>query len=176
MTKTNFLFENFKNIQDLIKFADQKAGAILVICGIILTVFMGFAKPLYIVNIDNLAKCDNLTISILVFILGLVLAILLVVIFGICIFKILKPKFAKNYSEGSSSMFYFEHIAKLTKSEFKERTKSISKKSIKKDLSEQIYEVSKILMQKNKYCAITMNLLFVAVIDLLLFVFFSNQL
>jgi len=31
MNKTDYAIESFKNIQDLIKFADQKAGAVIVV-------------------------------------------------------------------------------------------------------------------------------------------------
>lgn len=176
MDKTDFLLEDFKNIQDLIKFADQKAAAILVVCGIILSVFMEFTKPLSIISIDTLSQAENPVINISIFLTGLILSSLLLVILCICIFKVLKPKFANHYSENSKSMFYFEHIAKMEKSEFIEMTNSLSEDTINNNLSDQIYEISKILLCKNKYCALTMNLLFAAIVDLFLFVLTSNLL
>ncbi len=46
MDKINYALESFKNIQDLIKFADQKAGAILVVIGLIFTAFVQYLSNL----------------------------------------------------------------------------------------------------------------------------------
>ena len=46
MEKQEFALESFKNIQQLIQFTDQKSGAILVVSGLVLTVFLEFSKNL----------------------------------------------------------------------------------------------------------------------------------
>ena len=46
MDKINFAFESFKNIQDLIKFVDQKSSAVLVVAGLIFTGYIQFLQGL----------------------------------------------------------------------------------------------------------------------------------
>jgi len=172
MKKADFLLEDFKNIQELIRFADQKAAAILVVCGIIMTVFFEVSKKLTFTTINILKETNQFLNGIMIFILGVVFSIILVSIFYQCIFKILKPKFANNYIGCKSSIFYFEHIAKREKAEFKKEVAEIDEYLIINNLSDQIFETSNILYRKNKSCALTMNMLFVAVLNLLLYIFF----
>ncbi len=164
MKKTEYLLENFKNIQDLIKFADQKAAAILVVCGLILTIFIETAKKLTFSNQQN----DFW--GVITFLTGVAVIILIVLILYHCIFLIIKPKFANNYSDEQYSTFYFEHIAKNSLELLKTETESINDERISKDITEQIHEVSKILLKKNKALASSMNLLFITVAILLVFV------
>ena len=46
MNKPEYALESFKNIQDLIKFADQKAGALLVVIGLVFTAFVQYLEKL----------------------------------------------------------------------------------------------------------------------------------
>jgi len=47
MDKTTFAFESFKNIQDLIKFADQKSSAVLVVAGLTFTGYIQFLNGFF---------------------------------------------------------------------------------------------------------------------------------
>ncbi|ESS66027.1 hypothetical protein MGMO_216c00020 [Methyloglobulus morosus KoM1] len=46
MEKQNFALESIKNIQELIRFIDQKSGAVLLVSGLIMTAFLEFSKEL----------------------------------------------------------------------------------------------------------------------------------
>lgn len=54
MDKTTFAFESFKNIQDLIKFVDQKSSAVLVVTGLIFTGYIQFLQGLTFSFTENL--------------------------------------------------------------------------------------------------------------------------
>ena len=169
MDKINYALESFKNIQDLIKFADQKAGAVLVVIGLIFTAFVQ--------NLEKLTfSTDNVsTIGMITFVTGLVTLICMITVLYYSICKILKPRFAKNYQEGELSTFYFEHINKVNK-ELHEKYKNINKESMLKDIIDQQIEVSHILKEKNEILAKSFVWLFAALFTSMVFIIFSNQL
>ncbi|MFW9929883.1 MAG: hypothetical protein ACFFD1_10865 [Candidatus Thorarchaeota archaeon] len=173
MKKTDFLLEDFKNIQELIKFIDQKAALILVVCSILLSVFIEISRKLSLSSIDTLKNNGNLLNGILTFTLGVAFIFMIVIIFYLCIFHILKPKFAKHYNLMDSSLFYFEHIANKEKKAFKIDIEKLNENLMFDNISDQIFETSKILYKKSKSCALTMNILFATILNLLLFIFFA---
>ena len=93
MDKINYALESFKNIQDLIKFADQKAGAVLIVVGLIFTAIVQYLEKLTFSN-ENITVIGTIT-----FITGLATLICMIVVLYYSIFKILKPRFARNYQE-----------------------------------------------------------------------------
>lgn len=176
MEKESFLIEDFKNIQELIRFNDQKAAAILVVCGIILTVFIEVSKKLTFASIEALKISEDLAIGVTTFVFGIMFCVTIVLILYQCIFNILKPKFANHYTNGDTSILYFEHIANRTKADFKTEIENVDDDSIIENLTDQIYETSKILLSKSKACALIMNLVFANILILLFYIFFSSLL
>ena len=169
MDKINYALESFKNIQDLIKFADQKTGAILVVIGLIFTAFVQFIANLTF-SFSNITLIGSLT-----FIAGILTAISLIVVIYFSIFKILKPRFAKNYQEGELSTFYFEHISfesKIIHTKFQ----SINEEIMLKDILDQKIEVSNILNRKNENLSIAFIWLFISLISSMTFILLSIQL
>lgn len=169
MDKISYALESFKNIQDLIKFADQKAGAILVVIGLIFTAFVQFIANLTF-SFSNMTLIGSLT-----FIAGIVTAISLIVVIYFSIFKILKPRFAKNYQEGELSTFYFEHISFESKN-IHTKFQSINEEIMLKDILDQKIEVSNILNQKNENLSIAFIWLFISLISSMTFILLSIQL
>lgn len=169
MDKINYALESFKNIQDLIKFADQKAGAVLIVVGLIFTAFVQ--------NIEKLTfSTDNATvIGTITFLSGLVTLVCVVVVLYYSVFKILKPRFAKNYQEGELSTFYFEHINKDNKA-LHEKYENLSGEGMLKDIIDQQIEVSNILNEKNENLAKSFIWLFAAFFASMVFIILSNQL
>ena len=108
MEKENFALESFKNIQELIRFIDQKSGAVLVIAGLAFTGYIEFAKNLRFVTFEEVNF-----LGVVSFLSGLVTIIYLLYVVWISIFKVLKPRLAKNYKNGEHSLFYFEHLSQL---------------------------------------------------------------
>ncbi|KAB1065937.1 hypothetical protein [Salibacter halophilus] len=169
MDKINYALESFKNIQDLIKFADQKAGAVLIVVGLIFTAFVQYLEKLTF-------SADNMTIiGTITFITGLATLICMIVVLYYSVFKILKPRFAKNYQEGELSTFYFEHITIVNK-ELHEKYKNISDESMLKDIIDQQIEVSSILNEKNENLAKSFIWLFAALFASIVFIILSIQL
>jgi hypothetical protein len=169
MDKISYALESFKNIQDLIKFADQKAGAILVVIGLIFNAFVQFIANLTF-SFPNVTLIGSLT-----FIAGIVTIICLIVVFYFSIFKILKPRFAKNYQEGELSTFYFEHISFESKN-IHNKFQSINEEIMLKDILDQKIEVSNILNQKNENLSIAFIWLFISIISSIIFILLSTQL
>lgn len=163
MTKTEYAKGNFDNIQELIRFADQKVAAILVVYGIEITIFVDFAKNLRFVT-------NNITTNqAILFILSFSFIANIFMSLYIGFVRILKPGFAKSYNNNQYSTFYFDHIATNDKNKFVDSIKKISDEKMLKDISEQIYEVSKILRRKNRYCVYLVYLLLLSFIILGLF-------
>ena len=171
MKKTNYLIENFKNIQDLIKFVDQKAAVLLVVCGLLLTIFIETSKNLVLIEVFQNNNGVSFFWNIVTLILGVFFIVLLVLIFYICVFSILRPKFAENYKNEEFSSFYFEHIAKMDIITLNDKISELTEEKISKELTNQIYEISKILLNKSKKCAFAMKILFCSIVLLFLFIF-----
>ena len=169
MDKINYALESFKNIQDLIKFADQKAGAILVVIGLIFTAFVQYLGNL------TFSLTNPTFIGVLTFIAGIGTIVSLSFVIYYSIFKILKPRFAKNYQEGELSTFYFEHISKDSKN-IHTKFETITEAIMLKDILDQKIEVSNILNEKNQNLSISFVWLFFSLITSMTFILLSIQL
>lgn len=165
MKKADYLLENLKNIQDIVKFADQKATAILIVCGLLLTIFTEIAKKSEI----TFEYASQTFWSISMFLSGFIFIILIVIILYICVVHVLRPKFAKHYNVNDYSTFYYKHIADKELSYFKKKISSLDNEKIIDDLTCQVYEISSLLKTKNRQCAKLMYILFSSLLVLLYF-------
>ena len=154
MEKENFALESFKNIQELIRFIDQKSGAVLVIAGLAFTGYIEYAKDLQFVSIQEVDF-----IGILCFLSSLITIGCLVFVIWISIFKVLKPRLAKNYANDEHSLFYFEHLSQLGKEQTLTEYKNLNDVSILKNIVDQQFEVSKIMEQKTEFLGKSFNYL-----------------
>ncbi|MFC7679937.1 Pycsar system effector family protein [Paenibacillus sp. GCM10028914] len=173
MPNSTFALESLKNIQELIRFIDTKASALLVVYGLILTVFMDTAKKMSFLNIMKLNFYDAL-ISILVLLVGIVLSFLLVYQLFFIIMQVLKPRLSLNYKEDEHSIFYFEHIASMKKSDVLKGYLAANEVIMVEEIVGQVYEVSKIMKIKTYRLNKAMEYLFVNLILLLLYIFLNN--
>lgn len=164
MNKIQFSLESFKNIQDLIKFTDQKTGAVLVLSGVLLTALFRISRELVFIEL-NQAK----PIEIVTFIFGTLTFISLFITIYISINKILKPRLAKNYKSEELSLFYFEHLSKLGRDKIHSKYKALKEDDILKLIVDQQYEISKILESKIKFLNIAFKLIFSSILFLSIF-------
>ncbi|CAM4003394.1 Hypothetical transmembrane protein [Flavobacterium branchiophilum] len=169
MDKINYALESFKNIQDLIKFADQKAGAILVVIGLIYTAFVQYLENL-VFSLTN-----PTFIGVFTFVMGIGTIVCLSFVLYYSLFKILKPRLSKNYREEDLSTFYFEHISKESKN-IHTKFETITEEIMLKDILDQKIEVSNILNEKNKNLSISFVWLFFSLISSMIFILLSIQL
>lgn len=169
MDRLTFAIESFKNTQELIRFIDQKAGAVLVIYGFILTVFVDFAKKLQFVNPFELKGCIPMLHSIATLLIGSFLAGMLLYKIYILVAKILRPRLAGNYDPEKMSIYYFEHISQ-DKSAYMQTFHQIEDNKLVDEVLEQVYEVSKIMTQKSERLCHVMTSLFSTVVALLVFI------
>jgi hypothetical protein len=166
MDKILYGIENFKNMQELIRFVDQKAGALLVVYGFVLTIFAERINTLTF----GLPKENNKTIiSVLIFIIGATIILLLVTQLYYILVKILKPRLAKNYTSDESCLYYFEHVAAKDKSEIVSRFIDMDDNKMLTDISGQIYEVSKVLNTKMDMLGIAIKYALSIIILLIIF-------
>lgn len=166
MEKHDFALESFKNIQELIRFIDQKAGAVLVISGFVLTTFLEFSKELAFTRSISATGAT-------VFICGLATGGLLICAIYLSI-KTIKPKLAENYVAGEHSLFYFEHLAQMQKTNICTEINSLSEEKMIEHIVSQSFEVSKILTEKTKNVGLSMMFLSGSIISLLLFILTSK--
>lgn len=169
MDRTSFALEDFRNIQDLIKFIDQKAGAVLLVFGFILTAFIDFARDMVIIS----PKGAN-AISIVTFIAGLVLVVDLIYQIYFILFKVIDPQKAKNYCSNEKCLFYFEHIASMEKEHFMKQFSDMDEDDIEKEILGQVYEVAKILDNKRNNFCISLRHLYGSAILLLVFILLTK--
>ena len=167
MERIDFVLASFKNIQELIRFIDQKSGAILVLSGILFTGYISFIKRLIFCQFDEISF-----INVLVFIASLSTVISLIVVIYISIFKVLKPRLAENYQPDEFSLFYFEHIHKLGKTKVLKEYELLDDEKMMKYIIDQQHQVSLILDKKTKALGISFNWLFYSLISFILFALF----
>lgn len=142
-----FAMDSFRNIQELIRFIDQKAAAVLVVYGFIITAFIEFSISLSFVNPFNQKLFPGIGSSLILVFGMLTLGNIVRQIYYIIV-KILKPRLAMNYKEDEHSVFYFEHISSIRKNDLNSRLKSISGDQIIEEIAGQIHEVAKIMTIK----------------------------
>ncbi|OCT15981.1 hypothetical protein A8709_10195 [Paenibacillus pectinilyticus] len=168
--KYSFALDTFKNIQELIRFVDQKSSAVLVIYGFILSAFIATTNKLDFINPFSLTFTKGM-ISLLAFVVGLsTLALLLYKIY-IIINKILRPRLANNYLPNKHSIFYFEHIYKMGKDSYLEEFQNMNEDDFEKEVAAQVFEVSGIMVKKTAYLNKVMTHLFYSIALLLCFIF-----
>lgn len=169
MEQQNFALESFKNIQELIRFIDQKSGAVLLVSGLIMTAFLEFSKDL-IFNFKSITPTGAFT-----FLFGVSTVLLLIYVIYLSIFKILRPRLAKFYSDGDS-LFYFGHLAHMDRNNMLDNFKNIDDQAMLKNLSEQIFEASRILNTKTNELHNSMKYLYFSMLSLLAFILTSRLL
>jgi Family of unknown function (DUF5706) len=175
MDKDELMIHNHTNIQELIRFVDQKAGALLVIYGFILTATVEFAKDLEFINPLSLKSGWESFLSVALFAIGFLLLALLIFQVYFVLFEIVKPRSAKNYTQEESSVLYFNHISKSSKDEFINLYFDITSDEIKKQMLIQIYEVSCIMSKKSENFNYILKFLFATVLCLLVFIYLSKE-
>lgn len=176
MEKLEFAIEKFKNMQELIRFIDQKAGALLVIYGFILTVFVDFAKKLEFVNPAKYKEFLPFFQSILICVVGMGLIVMLLWKIYIIVYKVLRPRGAKNYSNGKLSLHYFDHITQLGKDRYKQLFNDLPDNLLVEEILDQVYEVSTILKRKSDNLNKVLNSFFSSILLLLFFIFLVETL
>jgi hypothetical protein len=168
MKKVEFALESFKNIQELIRFIDQKSGAVVVIAGLAFTAYVEFIK-----NLDFATLSEVSYIGIICFISSFVTVIGLFGVVWISIFQILKPRLAKNYSSEELSLFYFEHLSKLGKVDVKTEFNNLTESKMLENILDQQFEISQIMEQKTENLRRSFNFLFTSIISLMIFILTS---
>lgn len=171
MEKTEFALESFKNIQELIKFVEQKSGAVLIITGFIFTGYIEYLK-----NLEFTSFSSTSIFGIIVFISSITTLISLILVIHKSIFKVLKPRLAKNYRENEFSLIYYEHLCCQERDEIYNKYKNLTEKKILKDIIGQQHEVSKILSEKTLELGKSFNYLFVSMFSVIIFIISTYQL
>jgi hypothetical protein len=169
MDKQSFALESFKNIQELIRFVDQKSNGVLLVSGLILTAFLEFSKGL-VFSFSSVSVAGFFT-----FLFGTTTTGLLIYVIYISIFKILRPQLAKSYSINETSLLYFKHLAEVQdKALLQKQFKDITDDSIIESIADQIFEISRILDVKITELHKSMNYLFCSIASLLTFILISR--
>jgi len=166
LNKVVFALESLKNMQDLIKFSDQKAAAILVVSGVLFTAFFRFSNEMTILLNRNFTLEYFIVIGLL-----LVMGISLFSVFYIVGFRVLKPRLAKSYN-GDLSLYYFEHLSFMGKEKIKEKYSWLNEEQMLIHLIEQQYELAMILEKKMSNLDMSFRLLFVSILSFILLVTF----
>lgn len=174
MSRVQFALENFRNIQELIRFIDQKAGAIIIVYGFILATFIEFAKKLLFINPIELTNLQDILLSLFIFVSGLILMIMLLYQLYFVLFKIIRPRLAKNYSENEYSIFYFEHISYMNREKLFNDFKNITEDRMLDEILGQVYEISDIMREKTESLSEAIKYFFFSILLLLIFILLIN--
>ena len=150
--KCSLAIENFKNIQELIRFIDQKTNFIFIIIGFLITIFLEISKNFIFVN-PNIYSGSELILSWIILIFGTCFIFSILYQFYIILFKIIFSRKAKNSNKKFQSLFYCDDICKKKMPAFINDFRIASDKKIIDSILSQVYEVANIFNEKNKnYC------------------------
>jgi len=165
MDRIEYIKASFDNIQELIRFTDQKIGSVLVVYGIEITIFYELSK----VATFSLGNVSLIAVFAMIF--GALFVISMLVILYISILGILRPRSARHYNNDQYSTHYFEHIALSSKEMLTKHIGKLTDKVQIQELSEQLFEVARILHEKNSRCSRVMVLLFCNIIFLVAYAY-----
>ncbi len=174
MDKYQMVQYNHSNIQDLIRFMDQKAGALLVVYGFILTTLIESTKNLKLVNPFEFDSLSKSIVSSITFILGAWLLFILLYQIYVVLYQIIKPRKAKNYSQEEVSTNYYIHISQTKKEKYIESYFGLTSEKAEKELLDQVYEIACILDEKSKRFNVAIKLLYQSILILLTFIFLTK--
>jgi hypothetical protein len=160
MSKNEYLLESFKNIQELIRFSDAKVGAILVVFGIEFGCFLSLVEKYQFVPGPYSWK------DIVIFIFGAIFTLCSLLGIFIALLAVLRPREAKHYAANQRSLLYYGHIVAMDKTELGSKAQELDSEGITREILGQLFEVSKILVKKNKYCRILIWLIAFSVISI----------
>lgn len=173
----NYEIDSFKNIQELIRFTDQKAGVVLVSNGLILSIFFRvFTNDFH----NTAALLSDLDVSCLLYLtrfLYLLCAVvylffaIIVIFFGLN--EVIRPRLAPDGTDFKGELFYFQSIASKDVETFKKEYMEAGEGVIREHIVEQTHIVADLLTKKNKALAKTFRL-FAWSIGLFIFLCFLN--
>ena len=165
MKKIEFALESFRNIHDLIKFTDQKASAVLVLAGLVITVFLKLSENLYFVS-----PSKSSIVQFFAFVAGAITILGLTYVICLITLKVLKARLAENYNQNELSIFYFEHINQIDKLEMTEKYKSLKKDEMLTYVLDQQSEVSRVLCSKIRFLNQSLIVMLLSIVMLLVFI------
>ena len=161
--KIEIAFKLLQNVQDLIKFADNKINVLLLISGVTTTFVLSNFHDLY--SLNCLSKI----------ILGLFFLVFF--IFVVFSLKTISPRSDKHSGNTPAKTIYFKHISKrIEVKDFIDDFNNLTTESCLTDILYQIFENSKIADKKFKFYSkslIVLQLL-IAVFILLIILKFNS--
>jgi len=95
-------------------------------------------KGLTFVNIYYLAEIRTILLSASTFLSGSALIVVLLYQIYFVIFAVIKPRVAKDYSKLEYSLFYFEHITKMQKTNLLKEYEDLSTSKILNEILSQV--------------------------------------
>lgn len=164
MKKEEFALESYRNLQELIKFIDQKASLLLVITGAIIPIFLEISKNLFFIKPKRF-------IEILVLIFGVLVILTIACQLYFIVFRIIGVRKPKHYSSKEQSLFYYGHIIQKDKSDFMSKLNNLTDKAIMNEISSQVYEVAHIMDSKSENFRIASYLFLIEIVMFLIYVF-----
>ena len=149
MGKQQIFFESFKNIQELIRFIDQKANFLVLAYGIVMGFFVNSTKELNIFIGFKKYIGYKFFISCILFLMGAFIIIISLYFVWILLFKVIKPRYPKV--EVESSYFFYASILQKPKLDYIKEVRNLEYdgNEIIDGINSQIYEVSKVLKEKS---------------------------
>lgn len=176
MNKTQFILEDFKHTQDLIKFTDQKASILIFLYGFILKVVFDYSSGLMIANPFHRPLGLTTLLSVVVFLFGSALAVLLTLQSYYILFRIIRPRFSKFKGTDNDSVFYFEHISRVSLGDFMRKFEDITEEKMQAELLTQLHQLAGILTRKTESLRVSVNLFFQSIVVMVLFIFLTSLL
>jgi hypothetical protein len=162
-------FDSLKMTQELIRFIDTKANILLVVYGILITTFFKLSEKMNFVNPLTIHPLSSKILSIINFTIGTLFWITIFYQLHQIIYGVIIPRYAKNYSEGDSSSFYFAHIACIEKTKFISNFLALDENAMLNEILDQLFEVSCILSTKTKHLTKAVKTLYSSIVFLVIF-------
>lgn len=160
MDKIEYAKSSFTNVQELIRFIDQKIGAALVVLGIEITAYIEVTKPLQF-------TCHPTFMGWVALIVSFCFVSLTSIAIYISIIKVIRPRYSNTYTPTDYCAYYFDHIALGSKQQLEGHLNTITDATQLNELSSQLFSVSEIMRKKQNACYSVMNYLLLSLVSIM---------
>jgi hypothetical protein len=140
--------DSFKNIQELIRFSDQKAGVMLVVQGVFMTLFFrSFGPSLEVLSL--VGKVDRSTyMTYTVAVISILFVVSGALVFWLCLHCVIRPKLAGEDVKCPGPLFYFETISRMSPRNFERNYNKLNEEEVESQILEQTHIIAERMTEK----------------------------
>ena len=168
--KNDFLQAAFENSQNMIQFADSKAGIALTVQSLLVT--LGIAGSIISETFQKIGEISLIDINVFYIYLSTLILFIIFSLMGVLLsIFVFKPRNSKEPTEKQrQGIFFFGHIVKFRNSdEYYNKVKKLTEGELIEEFCHQIYQIAHIANKKMRIVNISFYFLLINIILTIIF-------